>query len=216
MNSLEGIRSVVDNDGVKWLAVIDIAKKIGRDNASLRLQIQKNYIVFKTIEWERTGRGNRQISIIKETDVYKVLASLRVTGEFANSFKHIKESVMNKGLEAIKPKAVKHFQRFPDPIQIPEKPIRASVVEYIRKVAIVTKTEPKNVFRSLYTEFKYRFNIDLSRHAGFKTGIDKCAELEKLLELYSLARRMFDEYMPEENILPEAEENYDKLPPTCN
>lgn len=216
MDSLKDIRSV-EVEGQKWLSVMDIANKIGRDNAGLRQQIIKLNVVLKTIYYFREGRGKKTLLFINGQDVPKVLASLRVTGEFADSFKQIKDNVMSRGLETIKPqRQIKHFQRFPDPIKIPGKPIRASVVEFVRKVAIVLKVDTSLIFKQLYTEFKYRFSIDLARHAGYKTGIDKCVECEKVQELYSLAREMYDEYIPTEKEFPELEDDYEKLPTACN
>lgn len=216
MDSLIDIRKYTDNEGV-WLSVMDIAKKIGRTNSSLGQQAIKIGVLLKNIP--NTKGKAHWLRVMKESDVPKLLSSLRVTGEFADAFKQIKESVISKGLEAIKPtKHIKHFQRFPDPTAIvPEKPIRACIVEYVRKVAITLKVHYSTVFNTLYTEFKYRHGIDLQRHKGYSSAMEKCFELEKCPDLYSLARAMFDSKLPEDDlILPEAEEDYEKLPSTCN
>lgn len=205
MNS-QDIRTAIDDDGMAWLAVIDLAKKIGRSNSSLIIQAKKLSIKFNLVEWNNGKRGNRKFNLIKESDVYKLLASLRVTGEFAESFKQIKNNVMSKGLEQVnnqleQPKrAIKPFQRFPEPIQIPAKPIRACINEYIRMVFKVTNTPCNVLFNQLYTQFKYRFGVDPLRHSGYPSAIEKINDMEKLPELYALAREMFDSLLPETDI----------------
>lgn len=212
------IRSVNDEYGQKWLSVIDIAKKIDRDNAGLRQQIIKLNVVLKTIYYKSEGRGRKTLLFVNENDVPRILASLRIVGEFADSFNQIKTHVMEKGLDAISArKQLKVFQRFPDPVgYLPEKPIRASIVEYVRKVSIVTNKHCGVVFRTLYTEFKYRYNIDLLRHKDYPSGIDKCADLEKLQDLYLLARTMFDSLLPNEELIFTEMEEYEKLEEHCH
>jgi hypothetical protein len=217
MDSLKDIRNFTNEKGL-WFAVADLAKRLGKASTTLRRQAEKSCLALNEGQ-VKTPSGSKSLLFIHEKDLFALIVGLRATGEFAESIKHAQMTIMNKGLEQVnkqieQPKR-KHFQRFPDPIVIPDKPIRACIVEYIRKVAIVMKVDTSGVFRQLYIEFKYRFGIDLSRHTGFKTGLDKCADLEKLQELYATARAMYDEYIPEENTFA-LEDKHEELPPASN
>jgi len=220
MNSLENVRHFTDNKGL-WLAVTDIAKSLGKTTQALTRQCAKSCIELKSSQVIMLS-GRKSLFYIHEKDLFQLVTGLRATGEFADSIKNVQTAVINKGLEQVTkqiepPKRiVKHFQRFPDPIQIPDKPIRACIVEYVRKAAIVLKVDTGAVFKALYTEFKHRYSVDLTKHTGFKSGMERCESLEKLQELYAVARAMFDEYMPEDKIIPEMEENLEKLPSTCS
>lgn len=206
------MRFFVDGSNTKWLAVTDVAKKIGKTLQTVLTACNKNGFKLSLKPHQTSTRAMR---FMLESDLIALLTRLRITGEFADSFRQIQDNVINKGLEAIKPTStIKHFQRFPDPTAIvPDKPIRASVVEYVRKVAITLKQPYNAVFNTLYTEFKYRHGIDLARHTGYKSGLDKCFDLEKLPDLYALARKMFDSKLPEDELIIPEVDDYDKLPP---
>lgn len=208
------VREYIDKQGVKWLSTSDIARKIGRTRYGLYKQAKQLEVAMTKIRLPEITQGRRDIAMMKESDVARLLTSMREVGEFADSFKHIKDNVTNKGLEAIKPTSkIKHFQRFPDPtVQVPEKPIRASIVEYIRKVAITMNANYSAVFTTLYTEFKYRYGIDLTKHKGYPTCLDKAMELEKLPDLYALARKMFDSKLPDDELILLGKDDYDCLP----
>lgn len=197
----EGIRTQSDERGLR-LAVADLAKRLGRTSQALTRHAQKSCLELSSSQ-VKTPTGAKTLKFIHEKDLFALIVGLRATGEFADAIKQFQTGITEKGIEQTKqldqPKrAVKPFQRFPEPIQIPDKPIKACVVEYIRMVGKVTGKGYNALFVKLYTEFKYRFGIDPLRHSGYPTAIAKVEDMEKLQELYALARAMFDCELPED------------------
>lgn len=197
---MKDIKTIYIN-GEKWLAISNVARKVGKDRTTVIRAAQKCSCAVNAYE-VKTKAGTRVQKFMRESDLLKIIAELRPVGEYAESIEQIQTVVINKGIEQVQqleqPKRViKPFQRFPEPIQIPEKPIRACINEYIRMVFKVTNTPCNVLFNQLYTQFKYRFGIDPLRHSGYTSAIEKINDMEKLPELYALAREMFDSLLPE-------------------
>lgn len=85
------------------------------------------------------------------------------------------------------------YQKYPPvTVQIPEKSLRSCINQLVREYAYRKKLPYTDVWRTLYCEFKYRFHIDLDRCNGYDSPLDKCEAIEKICELYALARQLFD------------------------
>lgn len=173
--------------GRQWFAIVDLARKFKRDRAGLARLAQRFQVTMQKIKV-----GKTRVVFIKDTDVIRLLNGLRPTGEFAQNIKAFQDMIENKAIESVKTKEIQTYKKYPDPMPLPEKPIRSCLVQYVREVCYKLSKDYHEVWINLYTEFKYYYDVDLLRHKGYESPLDKCQALNKINELYSIARNMFD------------------------